>query len=167
MMSCFICWIRGHDNAIIFHRWQSHLTSYKEKFRSNQGPIWSKNLILCGSKSRKLLRRCCSTASSRERRVKLSTPHWTKISPITSGWISKGIVDFSVLFSRTHFDWILGHYDKQKINRKRSQNMSFLQDMYTWLQKFYKVKVHTLLATHMVGSFFKQDVTLKELKFSF
>ena len=109
----------------------------------------------------KLLRRRCSTASSRERRVKLSTPHWTKNSQshlvgfLKYVTISNNAVDFSILFSKTHFDWILGHYNKQKINRKRSQNMSFWQDMYTWLQKFHKVKVHFT----WFRSFFKQDVT--------
>ena len=109
----------------------------------------------------KLLRRRCSTASSRERRVKLSTPHWTKNSQSHLVGFLKCVfnaVDLSVFFSRTHFDWILGHYSKPKINRKRSQNMSFWQDMYTWLQKFHKVRIHFLQITWF-GSFFKQDVT--------
>ena len=160
MMSCFICWIRGHDNANIFLQWQSHLTSFKERFRSNlkQRPhTFRLELTSVG----KLLRRRCSTASSRERRVKLSTPHWTKNSQSHLVGFLKCVfnaVDLSVFFSRTHFDWILGHYSKPKINRKRSQNMSFWQDMYTWLQKFHKVRIHFLQITWF-GSFFKQDVT--------
>ena len=155
MMSCFICWIGGHDNAIIFHRRQSHLTSFKEKFSSNQGPkasYFAARVDFFG----KLLRRRCSTASSRERRAKLSTPHWTKISQSHPVGFQKYVTISNNVF-KTHFDWILGHYNKQKINRKRSQNMSFLQDMYTWLQKFYKVKVHmyTSCKSHGLALFFK------------
>ena len=87
----------------IFFTFGSHIwdLSKKSLVQTKQKPH---TLRLELTSVRKLLRRRCSTASSRERRVKLSTPHWTKNSQshlvgfLKYVTISNNAVDFSVIF---------------------------------------------------------------------